>query len=151
MEMNGTTVIRRPAEAVFDYVSDPSNDANWRTGIVESGWQSGAPDTPGAIGYTLVGSQKAVWRMLSYIPGESADWEFVSGPLKGRGGYRLAPVDGGTKFTLVADVKPAGWLRVLGPVYAWLVRRLNQRDVEKLSDILESMPVDESQEWDTSR
>jgi hypothetical protein len=141
MGMNGTIVIGRPVDVVFDYVSDLANDANWRTGVDESGWKSGEPLSPGAIGYTVAGDQTAEWRLLSYVVGERADWEFVSGPLEGRGGYRLVPVEGGTEFTLVADVKPTGWLKLLGPVFTWVGRRQNQRDVEKLRDILESMPV----------
>jgi hypothetical protein len=41
MEMNGTTVIGRPIDTVFDYVNDVSNDVHWRTGVTESGLRSG--------------------------------------------------------------------------------------------------------------
>ncbi len=43
MEMNGTTIIRRPVEVVFSYVIDLANDANWRTGLDESGLREGEP------------------------------------------------------------------------------------------------------------
>lgn len=138
MEMNGTIVIGRPVDVVSDYVNNPANDANWRTGIGESGWQSDEPPGPGAIGYTRAGDTEFVWRVFTYIPCERVDWEFLSGPFKGRGGYRYVPVEGGTQFTLVADIKPSGWFKLLGPVFAWVVRRQNQVDVEKLRDILES-------------
>jgi len=140
MEMKGTIVISRPVDVVFDYVINLSNDAQWRTGVRESGWQSGEPVGPGAIGYTCVGNVKVEWRVISYIPGESVAWEYISGPLKGRGGYRLVPVDRGTQFTMAADAEPSGWLKLLGPVFTWMVRRQNQRDVERLRDILESTP-----------
>ena len=139
MEMNGTTVINRPMDAVFAYVIDLSNDANWRTGVDESGWQSGETIGPGAIGYTLAGNMKTEWRVTSYTPGESVDWELISGPYKGRGGYRFVPVDGGTQFTLVADVEPGGFYKLLGTLFGWIGRRQNQADVEKLRGILESM------------
>ena len=140
MEMSGSTAIARPPDVVFDYVADPANDANWRTGVDESGWQSDGPAGPGSVGYTLAGGQKVQWRVVSYVPGESAEWDLFSGPLRGRGGYRALPVEGGTQFTLVADVEPANWLRYLGPVFAWIGRRQNQKDVEKLRDILEAAP-----------
>ena len=138
MEMNGTTMINRPTDVVFAYVIDLSNDANWRTGVDESGWESGEKIGPGAIGYTLAGDMKVEWRVTSYTPGESVDWELISGPYKGRGGYRFVPVDGGTQFTLVADIEPAGFYNLLGPLFGWIGRRQNQADVEKLRDILES-------------
>jgi len=80
------------------------------------------------------------WRVVSYVENESADWELVSGPYKGSGGYHLKPVDSGTQFTLVADVEPSGVYKLLGPLFPWIGRRRNQADVEKLRDILESTP-----------
>ena len=140
MEMSGTMLINRSVETVFAYVMDVSNDANWRTGIDESGWQTGESTAPGALGYTLVGKNKVEWQVVSYVEGESVEWDLISGPIRGRGGYRCVPVNGGTQFTLVADVEPTGWLKLLGPIFGWMGRRQNQADVERLRDILESSP-----------
>ena len=141
MEMSGTIVIRRPVDVVYDYVMNVDNDANWRSGVDQSGWQQpGEPIGVGAVGYTRVGDQQAEWRVVSYVPGESVEWELFSGPILGRGGYRVKPVEGGTQFTLVADVEPTGWLKFLGPLFGWIGRRQNQQDVEKLRDIVESTP-----------
>ena len=140
MEVSATTFIRRPASVVFDYVVDPSNDANWRTGVDESGLQTEDPVEPGVMGYTRVGDARVEWRIVSYTPGECVEWDLISGPIRGHGGYRAVPVEGGTEFTLIADVVPTVWFRLLGPVFGWVGRRQNQRDVEKLRDILESTP-----------
>ena len=83
--------------------------------------------------------------MVSYIECESVDWELLSGPFNGGGGYRLVPVDSGTHFTLVADVEPTGLYKLLGPLFAWMGRRRNQADVEKLRELLESTPDRDSQ------
>lgn len=138
MEMNATTRIDRPVEAVFAYVIDFSNDVNWRAGAPASGLRSEGPFGPGTVGYSRVGDVEAEWRVVSYVENESAEWELISGPIKGRGGYRLVPVDGGTEFTLLADVEPAGAYKLLGPLFGWVGRRRNQTDVEKLREILES-------------
>ena len=140
MEMNGTTVIGRPVETVFAYLSDVTNDVHWRTGVTGSGLRSDQPLGNGSIGYARAGDMEVEWRVVSYTPGESVDWDLISGPLKGRGGYRLLLVEGGTQFTLVADVEPSGFYKLLGPLFAWIGRRQNQADVEKLRDILESAP-----------
>lgn len=145
MEMNGTTMIGRPVNTVYAYVMDVENDVHWRTGVTASGLRSGEPIDVGSIGYTVAGNKEIEWRVISYKPGESVDWELLSGPLLGRGGYRLVPVDGGTQFTLVADVEPNGLYKLLGPLFAWMGRRQNQADVEKLRDILESMPDPDAQ------
>jgi hypothetical protein len=140
MEMNGTTVIRRPVDTVFAYVNDVSNDIHWRTGVTGTRLNSGQSLGPGSIGYTRAGDVEIEWRVVAYTAGESVDWELISGPFLGRGGYRLVPVESGTHFTLVADVEPSGVYKLLGPLFAWMGRRRNQADVEKLRDILESTP-----------
>jgi uncharacterized membrane protein len=140
MEMDGTTIIGRPIDTVFAYVNDVSNDIHWRTGITGSGLRSDQSLGPESIGYSRVGDEEFEWRVISYIAGERVDWELLDGPFKGRGGYRLVPVDSGTQFTLVADVEPSGVYKLLGPLFAWMGRRRNQADVEKLRDILESTP-----------
>lgn len=140
MEMNGTTLISRPIDAVFAYVKDVSNDVYWRNGVTESGIREGDISSPGSIGYTRVGDTEVEWRILSYTAGESVDWELLNGPIRGQGGYRLESVNGGTRFTLVADVEPNGLYKLLGPIFVWIGHRRNQADVEKLRDILESKP-----------
>jgi hypothetical protein len=138
MEMNGTTLIARSVGEVAAYVLDVSNDANWRYGADESGFRSGDSFTPGSIGYTHVGDVEVEWKVLSSTPGESVDWELLTGPFKGQGGYRFKPIEGGTQFTLASDVEPTGLYRLLGPLFRWMGRRRNQADVEKPRKILES-------------
>lgn len=140
MKMDATTPIARPVETVFAYISDPTNDVHWRTGVTESGLYSDGPLGLGSIGYARAGDAEAKWKVVSYTAGSRVDWELMDGPYRGSGGYRLVPADGGTLFTLVADVEPAGWFKLLGPIFPWMGRRQNQRDVERLREILESMP-----------
>ena len=140
MKMDATTTIARPVETIWAYVGDATNDVHWRTGITESGLYSDGPLGVGSIGYARVGDAEAKWKVISYTAGTSVDWDLIDGPIRGRGGYRLVPVDGGTQFTLVADAEPTNWLRFLGPIFGWIGQRQNQRDVEKLREILESTP-----------
>jgi hypothetical protein len=137
MDLSGTTLIKQPVETVFAYVIDVSNDVHWRYGVTASGLHETETLGPGVVGYTRAGDQEVEWRVISYKPDVSVDWEFLNGPFQGRGGYRLVPVDGGTQFTLVGDVEPTGLYKLLGPLFAWMGRRRNQADVEKLRDILE--------------
>jgi hypothetical protein len=141
MEMNGTAVIARTVDDVFAYVMDVSNDASWRYGVDASGFRSGNAFSPGSVGYTRVGDMEVEWRVLSVVPGQSVDWELMNGPFRGRGGYRFEAVEGGTRFTLVSDVEPVGFYRVLGPLFRWMGRRRNQSDVDRLRAFLEA-PVD---------
>ena len=138
MNMSATTVIARPVKDVIAYVSDVRNDVNWRTGVIEAGLKSGDVLTIGTVGFARAEQAETVWRIVGHVAGRSFDWELVSGPFKGSGGYRFIPLDSGTQFTLVADIIPSGVYRMMGPLFAWIGRRQNQADVEKLRQILES-------------
>ena len=138
MEMNGTTIIQCPLEEVEEYVLHVTNDANWRYGVDESGFRSGDSISPGTLGYTRAGDVEVEWKVLSYIPHERVDWELLNGPFKGYGGYRFTAVEHGTQFTLVSDINPTGFYRLLGPLFKYIGKRRNQSDVEKLRILLES-------------
>lgn len=138
MDMSARTDIDRSVEDVYQYVSDPTNDVHWRTGVTESGLTNDPPLRLGSEGYARAGSQTSRWRVTAITPGSSVDWELTDGPFAGTGGYRIADVDGTTQFTLVADVQPKGFLRMIGPVFRRMGQRQNQADVAKLKALLET-------------
>ena len=138
MEMSAATVIRVSPETVYRFVADPSNDVQWRAGVTESGLTSDPPLGLGSEGYARAGKAVTHWRVVDIDPGSSMDWELTEGPFGGSGGYRLEPVDGNTRFTLIADVEPRGIYRLLGPLFGRLGRKQNQADVDKLKELLEA-------------
>jgi hypothetical protein len=137
MRIDGTTVIRRPVEVVFEYVSDVSNDRNWRTGLDESRIADGATVKVGTVGTSRAGDTEVKWRVDVYEPAHRIEWTLIGGPFPGRGGYRLEPIGGSTRFTLLADIEPTGVYKLLGPLFRWFGCRRNRADVEKLREILE--------------
>jgi uncharacterized membrane protein len=141
MEMSATIMIDRPVDAVFDYVMNLENDVHWRYGLTKSALRDGESLGVGALGYTVAGDREVDWRVVTYKPGDTVEWEFLSGPFRGRGGYRLEPAENGTQFTLISDGKPSGVYKLLGPLFARMGRQRNQDDVQKLRTILESMPA----------
>lgn len=144
MRMSATTWIDRSPEEVFRYVLDVAHDPQWRTGVTASGMRSHDPMGVGSVGFARgrAGGNdlEAEWKVTEYREGSLARWEFLSGPYRGTGGYACESVDGGTRFTLEADVAPVGPLRLLGPLFGVMGRRQNRSDVAKLKAILEGGP-----------
>jgi len=141
MEISATTIIRRPREEVYEYISDVTNDVRWRKGLDDSAWRSDPPWGVGSVGYAKAGKIETVYRITVLEPIKRIEWEFIEGPFIGRGGYRLEAVETGTRFTLMADIKPSGMMRLLGPLFYWIGRRSNQKDVETLRQIMENTPA----------
>lgn len=142
MDLSATTIIDRPPEEVFDYVVTVSHDSEWRTGVVEAGFNSDDPLHVGSNGYDRVEANgremTAEWTIYQYEPGVLARWTLDNGPFEGTGGY-LCEADGArTKFTLEAHVTPTGWYRLIGPMFGRIGRRQNLADVERLRTILEA-------------
>jgi hypothetical protein len=94
--------------------------------------------TLGSEGYVKAGNRLTRWKVTAIEPGVSVDWDLTEGPYGGSGGYRLESVAGGTRFTLVADVEPRGFLRLLGPLFARMGRKQNRADVATLKKLLEA-------------
>jgi uncharacterized membrane protein len=144
MKQSATIVIDRPAQEVFDYVMDIPNDAHWRTnsGVVEAAYTSDPPIGVGTTGFDRISANGrdmiAEWRTVEYEPGRLARWEFVSGPIRGFGSYICEPDGDSTRFTLEANGKPTGPLRLVGPLLGIIVRRQIQADVLLLKSILEN-------------
>lgn len=144
MDMSATIVIDRPTEEVFDYVMAVPHDAEWRTGVVEAGFTSDPPLGVGTTGFDRVEANGremvAEWTVSEYRTGALARWTLDSGPIQGTGGY-ICEADGEqTRFTLEAHVTPAGWYRLMGPIFGLIGRRRNLEDVRKLKTILEASP-----------
>ncbi len=141
MSQSATILINRPAAEVFDYVMEVSHDAQWRTGVVEAAYTSDGPIGVGTTGFDRIeanGRQMVVtWTVFESEPGALARWMLDSGPIRGSGGYICEQSGEGTRFTLEAHVKPAGWYRLLGPIFGRIARRQNLADVHTLKAILE--------------
>ena len=138
MDMSATTVITEAPTEVFAFVSDPSNDVQWRKGVTQSGLLSPVPLGLGSEGYARAGKTETRWRVVAITAGSSVDWELTSGPFGGTGGYRIQPEGEHSRFTLVADIEPRGVYRLLGPLFQRIGKRQNQADVERLKQLLET-------------
>jgi len=143
MNASASTYIDRPPADLFAYVMQVSNDANWRTGVVEAAFTTEPPVGVGSEGFDRVDANgrtmESRWQVFEWEPGSHARWDLVSGPITGTGGYICIPAEGsGTDFTLEADIRPTGFYRLLGPIFGLLGRRQNRADVARLKRILES-------------
>jgi hypothetical protein len=141
MNLTATITIKRPASDVFDYVMEVRHDAQWRSGVVEASFTSDGPFGVGTTGFDRIEangrSMVSSWTVFEYEPGILARWTLDSGPIRGTGGYICEEAGDDTRFTLEAHVKPAGWYRLLGPIFGRIGRRQNLADVRRLKTLLE--------------
>ena len=135
---NSEIVIKRPRDDVFAFLAGPENDPQWRSGVLDlkrvSGSGIGARYAQGVKG---PGGRRipADIEITELSPGEVIAFQTLTGPVRPRGRYELAAVDGGTRvrFALEADVK--GLKRVMAP----MVQKTMNNEVGQLDQLKRAM------------
>jgi uncharacterized protein YndB with AHSA1/START domain len=144
MKVKETIFIRRPVEDVFNFVSDPSNDTTWRSGVVECVVQSGGPIEVGTTGSNrerLMGREVVIeWRITEYVHPERMAWEFIGGPLQSRGNYTFKDMGNLVGTTLTVNLEPAalGLAGLLMPGMVPGLRRVWHEGFGRLKRTLEA-------------
>jgi uncharacterized protein YndB with AHSA1/START domain len=132
--------VERPAEEVFDYVSDPESFPHWNSAVQAVRRTSGEGD---------VGSTYLMERELPGGPAENEleilaltrltefDLRTTSGPTPFTYRYRFVSEDGATEIQLAAEVELSGVAGALGPLATRAVKRGVDANFATLKGILE--------------
>src|SRR5436305_8611516 len=113
-------VIDRSPADVFAFLADPTNDPQWRTGVLdiahESGRGVGARYRQGVKG---PGGRRiaADVEITQFDPDRALGFRATAGPVRPEGHYELAPVDGGaTRVRFSLEAKVGGLKRLMAPM-----------------------------------
>lgn len=132
--------VERPAEEVFDYVSDPESFPDWNSAVQAVRRASGEGD---------VGSTYLMERDLPGGPAENGleilalsrptqfDLRTTSGPTPFTYQYRFVSDGGATEVQLAAEVELSGVAGALGPLASRVVKRGVDANFATLKGILE--------------
>ena len=141
-EVKGSVDILRPVEDVFGYVSNPKNNVQWETGVIEMELTTEGPLGVGSKGRrveTRMGTDEGTWEISEHVPNESLSVTFESQRFTGSGGYKLEATDGGTRlnYWFTGNFKKI-LFKLLMPLMMPMFRRQVRKDYAKLKGILES-------------
>ncbi len=138
-------VIARPCEQVAAYAGDPTNAPQWYANITSVHWQTPLPVGVGSrmdfvarfLGRTLA----YTYEVVEYDPHRLV-MRTAQGPFPMETTYTWRPENAtSTRMTLRNRGEPAGFAKVAGPVMAAAIRRANEKDLARLKQILESLPI----------
>lgn len=121
---NSITIARPPAE-VFAFLSDGTNNCEWRAGVLDirlrSGSGQGAVYDQGVKG--PFGRRVAAdYEITDYQPDTRIGFKAIAGPVRPEGAFELEPVDGGTKVTFSLRCSPTGLAKLMTPIVAKTMR-----------------------------
>jgi uncharacterized protein YndB with AHSA1/START domain len=132
-------VIARPPQDVFRFLADPENDPQWRSGVRDleriSGSGVGARYAQGVKGPR--GRRIAADIEITELePASAIAFQTITGPVRPRGRYLLAPADGGTRVRFELEAKLGGLKRLMAP----MVQKTMNAEVghlDRLKEVLE--------------
>jgi uncharacterized membrane protein len=134
--------VDRPRPEVAAFAADPDNATAWYVNIRSVEWET---EPPVRVGSRVAFTAKFLGRKLSYtyqvlllVPDERLVMSTAQGPFPMTTTYEWADLPGGrTRMTLRNAGEPSGVSKVGALVMAAAMRRANQKDLQRLKEILE--------------
>jgi uncharacterized protein YndB with AHSA1/START domain len=137
-----TVEIKCPADKVFAYVATAKSWPKWHLSMLEA--EQTSPGEMG-VGTTFGGANKVMGRRKAWTSKVTEyemnkKWRQIikSGSTLIDEHLTFYPVDGGTKFTQVYDMKVGGFLKLFAPMLINTMRKEMKTDLNDLKSILET-------------
>lgn len=136
------TLIRRPSETVFAYLSDFENNPAWQAGMVEAKFTSERPLRVGStyqqvakfLGRKIV----STFEVIAYEPGRMVKATTISGSFPITFTRTVEPAEGGSQVAAVIEGDSSGFFKLAEPILTRLVQSSVDRDYAKLKEVLEA-------------
>jgi uncharacterized protein YndB with AHSA1/START domain len=142
---HATTVIDRPAAAVWAALTDWPRAAEWMPGVDAVRTRGTAGADPAAVGTELIVRARGKDRtstITAVVPGRSLTLTSVQGGVTADYAYTVAPSSegDGTTVTLAADVRTRGWWTVFGPLLRAAIRRADGGQLDAFRRVVTAAP-----------
>jgi len=143
VDVSTEVVIGRPRETVAAYAGDPTHAPEWYVNIESVKWKTAPPVTKGSrlafVAKFLGKTISYTYEVVDHQPGERMVMRTAEGPFPMETTYCWESLGAGrTRMTLRNRGEPRGFTSVLAPLMGVAMRRTNQKDLERLKELLES-------------
>ena len=136
-----SVVVNRPLPEVWTFLSDPANNPQWQTGVVESETVGEGPIEAGTqvrVVRRLLGKRvETLFDTTEFLPNSHFAFQSVSGPVDLEGVVSVEEVDGGARVKFDGSGDPGVFLRMSGTIARWFARRQVEADYDSLKKVLE--------------
>lgn len=134
--------IKRPADKVFAYTTDFKSWTKWQSTFPEAEQTSQGPV---GVGTTFKGkihmmglTMKWTSTATEYEPNRKFGKNIWCGPITNEQHNTYDPIDGGTRFTIVYDMKVGGLMKLFSPMIISQTRKALKQALSNLKSILEA-------------
>ena len=134
--------VKYPVEKVFTYAADEKAWPAWHPDMLEAERTSSGQI---GVGTTFRGANRIMGRRTEWIS-KVTEYELdrvwteniTSGSMQFEERLLFEPVEGGTKLTVMSEMKAGGFLKLLSPMVASTMRKQIRGSLSSLKSILEA-------------
>ena len=133
--------INRTPQEVFDYLSEPNNDPEWRRSAVSAEWIS---DPPHGVGSTYKSVDKLMGRNMevtqevtAWDPPNQTGFQGASGPMSFEFTVTFEAPDNGTKATISVEAQTGGLFKIAEGLAAKQMEKQVSTDFAGLKRVME--------------
>ena len=141
MKFENSIVINKPVEQVFEFVTNPRNNAKWQTDILELEMTSenhfGSGATYRCLNRFMGKHLESEGVITEYAPAKACSIQITAGSFTGECSMLFEAVEDGTKFTVSGDLD-GRYLKLLKMIANRKINQQIKNDMLKLKYILEN-------------
>ena len=136
-----SVTINRSQQEVFDYATNPANDALWQSGVESSEWTSDGPPGVGSINKVVrnfMGRKIASEvEMTAWDPPNQTGGKTIGGPVPMEVTTKYEANGGGTRLTLSGQAEFGGFFKLAEGLVGKQVEKQIEADLAALKKLLE--------------
>ena len=137
-----SSIINRPIEEVFAFLTDARNSPQWDSGLVDI---QQTPQSPVGVGTRITEVRKFLGRkmettseVVEYEPSTKYTRKGTGGPFPVTGSLTFEPMAEGTKVIWTFEMKPGGFFALAEPLVTRSLKRQLEAGLGDVKDMLES-------------
>lgn len=144
MEMSVARTVQRPAEEVFEFFSDASNNPRWQSGMTACEWTTEPPIGVGSryeqLARFMGRDVKSVFEVTDHEPGHLIRIETIESTFPIQVTRTVEPIDDQTcrVAASITGGPQSGLMKWLEPLIAGRAQKSVDRDYDRLIQVLES-------------
>ncbi len=142
IDVETSTMIDRPVDAVAPYSADPTNAPSWYAKIESVEWKTDPPVEVGSlvefVAHFLGRRLQYTYEIVEFVPSERLVMRTAQGPFPMETTYTWSPRGERTLMTLRNRGAPSGFAALVRPVMSIAIRRANNKDLAALKALLEA-------------
>jgi hypothetical protein len=140
--LNASTLIYRPIQQVFDFVSSPENDFQWQYGTLTATGLSEGVSKIGSffrsIGHLLGQRVQNTFEVTEYEPNRKYGFKSLSGPLHSQTSYTFEVASGSTKISISTQAHVVDFFQMNERLLEKKMKKELKENLTLLKDVLEA-------------